>query len=248
MLAARLQTDTAFRASALRNLVEQGTISEEQARGLSAQFAMTGEQTPARNANLPDEDASSISGQEDEAARPVNRPGSQVGRTAPTARSVAASAAPAEKSFDDSVLNPHTVSQSNPYPNLPSTKALYEQFPEGAKGLTRFGAEIFRPDVVGLSQFPMDLPAGPEYVLGPGDNLTLDIWGGYSQKLTRTVDREGRISLPEAGPVVVAGLTLVQAQKLIQAKLEPQYRNANVDLAVTLGRSRERPKQCLQDS
>ena len=233
MLAARLQTDSAFRAEALRNLVEQGTISVEQARGLSAQFGTTGEQTPTGAAGLPGEGAANNAGQADEAARSVNRSGMQVERTTTTTGNSAARPAPAEKSFDDSALNPRTVSQSNPYPNLPSTKALYEQFPEGAKGLARFGAEIFRPDIVGLSQFPMDLPAGPEYVLGPGDNLTLDIWGGYSQKLTRTVDREGRISLPEAGPVVVAGLSLAQAQKLIQAKLEPQYRNANVDLAVT---------------
>jgi len=49
----------------------------------------------------------------------------------------------------------------------------------------------------------------------------------------RTVDREGRVSLPEAGPVMVAGLSLVQARKLIEAKLEPQFHNANVDVAVT---------------
>ena len=47
----------------------------------------------------------------------------------------------------------------------------------------------------------MDLPAGPEYVLGPGDGLTIDLWGGVSQRLFRTVDREGRLSLPEAGPL-----------------------------------------------
>ena len=209
MLAARLQSDSAFRDSAIRQLVDQGVIPEEQGRIIAAQFGVSS-------------DAEQIS--------PGPQPVAQT--AAPDVGKVPRPYAPTEQ-FDDSTLNPRTVQQKNPYPDLPSTKALYAQFPNDAKGLTRFGSEIFRPDVVGLSQFPMDLPAGLEYVLGPGDNLTLDMWGGVSQKLMRTVDREGRVSLPEAGPVMVAGLSLVQARKLIEAKLEPQFHNANVDVAVT---------------
>ena len=209
MLAARLQSDSAFRDSAIRQLVDQGVIPEEQGRIIAAQFGVSS-------------DAEQVS--------PGPQPVAQT--AAPDVGKIPRSSAPTEQ-FDDSTLNPRTVQQKNPYPDLPSTKALYAQFPNDAKGLTRFGSEIFRPDVVGLSQFPMDLPAGLEYVLGPGDNLTLDMWGGVSQKLMRTVDREGRVSLPEAGPVMVAGLSLVQARKLIEAKLEPQFHNANVDVAVT---------------
>ena len=245
MLAARLQNDATFREAALRVLVAQGTISEEQARGLPVQLGTANEQTTASGAAPPGEGATSNAipageavrpgdaTRPGEAVRPSDRPSTQVERPAPPGATSAARGAQGQQRFDDSVLNPATVPQPNPYPNLPSTKALYAQFPDDSKGLTRFGSDIFRPDVIGLSQFPMDLPAGSEYVLGPGDNVTLDIWGGVSQKLTRTVDREGRISLPEAGPVVVAGLTLAQAQKLIQAKLEPQFRGANVDVAVT---------------
>ena len=209
MLAARFQSDSAFRDLAIRQLVDQGVIPEEQGRIIAAQFGVSS-------------DAEQIS--------PGPQPVAQT--AAPDVGKVPRPYAPTEQ-FDDSTLNPRTVQQKNPYPDLPSTKALYAQFPNDAKGLTRFGSEIFRPDVVGLSQFPMDLPAGLEYVLGPGDNLTLDMWGGVSQKLMRTVDREGRVSLPEAGPVMVAGLSLVQARKLIEAKLEPQFHNANVDVAVT---------------
>jgi protein involved in polysaccharide export with SLBB domain/Arc/MetJ family transcription regulator len=224
MLAARLQSDAAFRGLAMRTLVERGTLTEDQARSLRDQFA--GTPGAVAGASPPDETAEPA--QEEPATGRTNR--------SPAPPSAAQPAAPPQR-FDDSILNPRTVSQPNPYPNLPSTNALYSQFPDDVKGLTRFGSEIFRPDVVGLSQFPMDLPAGPDYVLGPGDELALEIWGGYSEKLTRLVDREGRVSLPEAGPVVVAGLSLTQAQKLIQAKLEPQYHNANVDVAVTRVRS-----------
>ena len=84
-----------------------------------------------------------------------------------------------------------------------------------------------------MSTFPMDMPAGPDYVLGPGDVLSIDIWGGVSQRLARIVDREGRISLPEAGPLAVAGLTLADAQKRVQSLLQPLFRDTKVDLSVT---------------
>jgi protein involved in polysaccharide export with SLBB domain len=109
---------------------------------------------------------------------------------------------------------------------------LYTQFPEQSKPLRRFGSDIFRPDVVGMNEFPMDLPAGADYVLGPGDTVTIDIWGGVSQRISRPVDREGRVSLPDTGPVVVSGLTLAQAQKVVQAALAQQYHDARVELSV----------------
>jgi protein involved in polysaccharide export with SLBB domain len=140
---------------------------------------------------------------------------------------------PTEQRYDDSWLNPKTLPKTNPYPSLPSARDLYTQFPEQAKPLKRFGSDIFRPDVVGMTNFPMDLPAGADYVLGPGDTVTIDIWGGVSQRMSRPVDREGRLSLPDAGPVVVSGLTMAQAQKVVQAALAPQYHDARVELSVT---------------
>lgn len=210
VLASRLQSDPAFRSEAVHYLVEQGTITEEQGRNILGQAGESSNIAPASDEHPASPNVSKQT--------PAN--GAPIGNTG-------------EQRFDDSSLNPRTVAQPNPYPNLPSAKALYEQFPDDPKGLKRFGSDIFRPEVVGLSQFPMDLPAGPDYVLGPGDTVTLNIWGGVAQKLTQTVDREGRIALPESGPVVVAGLSLELAQKLVQAKLQPQFRDAHVDLAVT---------------
>ena len=233
MLAARLQSDAGFRSAAARYLVDQGTLTEDQAKALLGQAAGNDEATAPAGGMEDREPTLGTSSPSDRTNR-AEQPGVAAStETKGTAEKTATRPSSSEQRYDDSSLNPRTIGQPNPYPTLPSAKALYTQFPEDTKTLTRFGSEIFRPDVVGLSQFPMDLPAGPEYVLGPGDNVTLDIWGGITQKITRVVDREGRISLPEAGPVVVAGLSLAQAQKLIQAKLEPQFHNANVDVAVT---------------
>ena len=82
----------------------------------------------------------------------------------------------------------------------------------------------------------MDLPAGPDYVLGPGDDLIVNMWGGQSNRLSRTIDRQGQIDLPEAGTVMINGMTIAQAQIAIQQALSLQFNNEHVE--ISLGRLR----------
>jgi len=56
---------------------------------------------------------------------------------------------------------------------------------------------VFRDGLRDLRSVPMDLPVGPDYVVGPGDGLTIDLWGGVSTRLMRVVDRQGRVALPK---------------------------------------------------
>jgi protein involved in polysaccharide export with SLBB domain len=79
---------------------------------------------------------------------------------------------------------------------------------------------------------PMDLPVGPDYVLGPGDSVSINLWGGISQRLRRVVDGEGRIALPEAGFVQVSGRSLGDVQRLVQASLQSQFRDVRADVSL----------------
>src|ERR1700733_14655200 len=136
---------------------------------------------------------------------------------------------------------PETLHLPAPY-NLRSLRDLYTQVPPDSVKLKRFGSEVFvnRDDPthggMGNRALPVDLPIGPDYVLGTGDALTINLWGGISQNFARVIDREGKIALPEAGSLVVAGLTLQQARSSIESELKQQYHNAQVD--VTIGRLR----------
>ncbi len=78
----------------------------------------------------------------------------------------------------------------------------------------------------------MDLPAGPDYVVGPGDALSIELWGGISQRLSRTVDREGRVSLPEVGPILVSGKSLAAVQQNLQQILRTQFRDVSADVSL----------------
>jgi protein involved in polysaccharide export with SLBB domain len=123
-----------------------------------------------------------------------------------------------------------------PLRNLPALRDLYTQMLPDDTKLERFGAALFRNSTVPADKGTLSIPAGPDYVLGPGDEMVIDYWGSSSQHLQRSVDRDGRISLPEAGAIVVAGRTLSEAQQNIQRMLGRQLRGITVD--VSLGKLR----------
>jgi protein involved in polysaccharide export with SLBB domain len=119
------------------------------------------------------------------------------------------------------------VHQTAPY-NLQSLRDLYTQVSEQTSKLRRFGSDMFLERGLGTKQLSVDIPIGPDYILGVGDGLIINLWGGVSQSFSRTIDREGKIVLPEAGTIVVAGLSLERAQALIQGALSQQFRDAKV--------------------
>ena len=98
---------------------------------------------------------------------------------------------PGHASTDEPVV----VHEATPY-DLPSARDLYTQIPDRTEKLTRFGSDVFihrRSSGVanGMTSrdSALDVPLGPDYVLGPGDKLTIRLWGGTTQSIARTVDR-----------------------------------------------------------
>jgi protein involved in polysaccharide export with SLBB domain len=122
--------------------------------------------------------------------------------------------------------------QPNPYANVPSLYDLYVQAAASNQKIRRFGLDVFRRGVANPDVLPMDLPVGPDYIVGPGDSLSLNLWGGVSQRLFRTVDREGRVLLPEVGAILVSGRTLAEVQETIQGALRTQFRNVSADVSL----------------
>jgi len=167
-----------------------------------------------------------------------------MGNTAPYAnRSTQTPAPRADQAVTASTDEPKVLRRPAPY-NLQSMRDLYTQIPENSAPLKRFGSEVFLNRTSsaisrgGLARdTPLDVPLGPDYILGPGDTLTITIWGGTTQNIARAVDRDGRVLLPEAGPIEVAGLSLERAQSAIEAALKPQYRNAKIAVTVSQLRS-----------
>jgi protein involved in polysaccharide export with SLBB domain len=101
--------------------------------------------------------------------------------------------------------------------------------------LRQFGYAAFASHVSTFAPVD-DIPVGPDYVLGPGDDLAINIWGPVESTVVRTVDRNGRIVLPKVGDLRVWGLTFAQADRVIREQLSRYFRSFNT--SITMGRLR----------
>ncbi len=85
-----------------------------------------------------------------------------------------------------------------------------------------FGSDFFRLDP-GVFAPPAFGPVPPDYVLGPGDQVSVDVFGEVEFRLERVVDRDGGIILPKGGKVLCAGRTLEQVTRAVREKLAGSY-------------------------
>ena len=98
-----------------------------------------------------------------------------------------------------------------------------------------FGAALFNgvPDTFA----PLtDIPVSADYVVGPGDELRIQVFGQVNQQGSFTVDRTGNIAFPAVGTLHVAGVRYDQLAAFIKSQLDRVYRN--FDVTVNLGQLR----------
>ena len=98
-----------------------------------------------------------------------------------------------------------------------------------------FGRDIFNNKRLSFEPV-MNIATPQNYVLGPGDQLIVDIYGASQESNTLTVSPDGDITIPEFGPVRVSGLTVAAAQSRIRSKLGAYYQSS--EIKATLGQTR----------
>jgi protein involved in polysaccharide export with SLBB domain len=139
----------------------------------------------------------------------------------------------ARRARQNALIQPAEMTRKrSPYADIPSLYDMYLQAVPRPTTPRRFGSEVFDNGTRDPQLIPMDLPVGPDYVVGPGDGLSVDLWGSVSQRFFRTVDREGRISLPEAGPVLVSGRNLADVQQDLQRILRTEFRDVSAEVSL----------------
>lgn len=100
--------------------------------------------------------------------------------------------------------------------------------------LKQFGYDLFSTRTQDLSTFD-NAPVTADYLVGPGDELNVLLWGRINRTLRLTVQRDGTVLMPQVGPLPVAGLNFEQARKLIASQVG-QIEGVQID--VTMGRLR----------
>ncbi len=114
-------------------------------------------------------------------------------------------------------------------------ESSFERYLAGkAPGIEHFGYVLFRSDPSTFQ--PSDnIPVNPDYVLGPGDELRISLWGKLNADYSAVVDRDGKVNLPEAGILFLNGLTFSEAREFLERELARYYLPSEVKMNVSIG-------------
>lgn len=105
-----------------------------------------------------------------------------------------------------------------------------------------FGSKIFNNNKLTFEP-SLNLPTPKNYILGPGDELIVDIWGAAENTYQLTISPEGSIRIPKLGPLYLSGLSIDEASNQLITKLSTIYSglegsNKNTYAQVSLGKLR----------
>lgn len=98
-----------------------------------------------------------------------------------------------------------------------------------------FGRDIFNNKLLTFEP-QMNIATPQNYVLGPGDQVVVDVYGVTQESQSLTVSPDGTVTIPNVGPVHVSGLTVAAAQKRIRGNMGKYYSDS--DIKVTVGQTR----------
>lgn len=113
------------------------------------------------------------------------------------------------------------------------TASLFDRYREIGKyqdistDLKPFGYEFFSKTGRKLLMQRKDIPVSPDYIMGPGDEVKIMLWGRVNARYNLTIDRDGNITVPQIGPLQVNGMRFDemkdyltgQANQIIGAKI-----------------------------
>ena len=98
-----------------------------------------------------------------------------------------------------------------------------------------FGHDIFNNKLLSFEP-NMNIATPQDYVLGPGDQLVIDVYGASQKSYQLTVSPEGTVTVPDYGPITVSGMTVAAANSRIRASLGSRYSSSS--LKVSVGQTR----------
>lgn len=113
---------------------------------------------------------------------------------------------------------------STPITNRNSTTRVFGQ------NLFSGGQMTFEPN--------LNIATPENYVLGPGDEVIVDVWGDAQANVAYTISTEGKIFISNVGPITLSGLTLTEATRRVRSSLGAIYEglyDGSVQMNLSLG-------------
>ncbi|MGS0696515.1 SLBB domain-containing protein [Shewanella sp. 0m-4] len=103
------------------------------------------------------------------------------------------------------------------------------------KELKRFGYDLFAGEPTTFAPVS-DVPVPSEYLVGPGDNIKVQLFGKDNKEYDLVINREGVIQFPELGPISVAGLSFSELRETLTSRISQQM--IGIQSNITMGELR----------
>ncbi len=130
----------------------------------------------------------------------------------------------------ESTIGERRLNAENAEPQTPE-----EKFKPKKEELEPFGYDIFAGEPT--SFMPSEsAPVPDDYIVRPGDQVQISLYGKESATVDASIDRSGRLSIPKLAPVHVAGMTFKELKALVSEKVSNEM--IGVKAFVSLGQLR----------
>ena len=136
---------------------------------------------------------------------------------------------------------PPTPAQETPV-KAEETMSEFERFIAGeiqteiSTNISQFGYDLFRMPPTTFAP-ANNVSVGPDYIIGPEDEIKVTIWGKVDGNWNVTVNRDGTISLPKIGVIGVAGLTFKEMKAVIYKEISRYYTGFEMNVSMGLLRT-----------
>ena len=117
----------------------------------------------------------------------------------------------------------------------PLVPTQFQEFVKEATGksLSLYGYNLFEGHKFSSLA---DVPVPANYVVGPGDEIDLKVWGMTDNMSRIPVDRNGQISIPKVGTITIAGTRADQLELVLRSHFAKVFKN--FEISANVGRLR----------
>ena len=99
-----------------------------------------------------------------------------------------------------------------------------------------FGRDIFNNRALTFEP-AMNIATPQNYLVGPGDQIIVDVYGASQRTVSETVSPDGTITIPGYGPILLAGLSVSAAKEKLRSTLGSRYASSRINMTVGQTRS-----------
>jgi protein involved in polysaccharide export with SLBB domain len=114
----------------------------------------------------------------------------------------------------------------------PQAPSQFQRFVQDSTGklLPHFGSNLFENPLAYAADSAAPAPA--DYVLGPGDEVRIQIWGGVDYAGSQTLDRSGQINLPKIGTIGLNGVRVKDLEDTLRKRVATVFNSVQVNAAL----------------